>query len=58
MGATFDKVLLIGLGGIGGFVAEPLAMWLAHSGVSKSLTLVDGDRYEKGNGGRQTKLAW
>ena len=53
MGAAFGKVLVIGLGGIGGFVAEPLARWLAFSGVADSLTLVDGDRYEEGNKDRQ-----
>ena len=50
---SFEKlknsdVLIVGLGGVGGFVAE----FLARAGIS-SFTLVDGDKVEKTNLNRQ-----
>ena len=50
---SFDKlknsnVLIVGLGGVGGFVAE----FLARAGIS-SFTLVDGDKVEQTNLNRQ-----
>lgn len=49
-----DRVILVGLGGVGSILAEPLARLLAwHSRGTRSLMLVDGDRYDAGNQARQ-----
>ena len=49
-----SKLIIIGLGGIGGALAEPMARYLAHSkGESLQMLLVDGDRYEPKNADRQ-----
>ncbi len=46
-------VIIIGLGGIGSALVEPLARYLNYNGGPKELTLVDGDSYEKRNLERQ-----
>jgi len=38
-----ERIMIIGLGGIGGSLAEPLARYLAYSGACKERLLVDGD---------------
>lgn len=50
--ARARAVTLIGIGGVGGIVARHLAMFLGHGGDEHSLTLVDGDRYERANAAR------
>lgn len=46
--------ILVGCGGTGGYLAEPLARLLAyHPNASGRLTLVDGDAYEASNSSRQ-----
>lgn len=46
--------LLVGAGGTGGYLAEPLARLLTyHPNASGRLTVVDGDTYEPGNTVRQ-----
>ncbi len=47
------KLIIIGLGGIGGALAEPLARFVAHNDGSKQILLIDGDRYEPDNAERQ-----
>ncbi len=49
-----SKLIMIGLGGIGGALAEPMARYLAHNKDSRrQILLVDGDRYEPRNADRQ-----
>ena len=48
-----ERILIIGLGGIGGALAGPLERYLAYSGAGQELALVDGDRYESRNQDRQ-----
>lgn len=49
-----SKLIIIGLGGIGGALAEPMARYMAHGkGESLQMLLVDGDRYEPRNADRQ-----
>lgn len=45
--------VLVGCGGTGSYLAEPLARLLAFAGERGPLYLVDGDRYEAGNASRQ-----
>ncbi len=52
-----ERILIIGLGGIGGALAGPLARYLAYSGAGQELALVDGDRYESKNQDRQNITA-
>ncbi len=52
------RVAVLGLGGIGGWVATPLATYLNHevkigTYPSVELTLIDGDKYEPKNKARQ-----
>ena len=50
------RAILIGLGGIGSQLVDPLARTLAYSSgerSSKKLLLVDGDTYSKRNRERQ-----
>ena len=49
-GTTFR---LIGLGGVGGLLARPLAMFLSNLTVRTRLLLIDGDPFERGNRSRQ-----
>ena len=46
-------VILIGLGGTGSHLVEPLARLLSTLSHSPELVLVDGDVYSAGNRGRQ-----
>jgi molybdopterin/thiamine biosynthesis adenylyltransferase len=48
------KIKVIGLGGIGCWLVEPLARYLSHTGDSIEVTLVDGDSYEEKNRNRQS----
>jgi molybdopterin/thiamine biosynthesis adenylyltransferase len=49
-----SKLIIIGLGGIGGALAEPMARYMAHGkGGSLHMLFVDGDRYEPKNADRQ-----
>lgn len=43
------NILIIGLGGIGSMLAEPLCRYLAYKTDLKEITLMDGDRYEAKN---------
>ena len=52
-----ERIMIIGLGGIGGSLAEPLARYLAYSDAAEELALVDGDRYERKNQDRQNITA-
>ena len=52
-----DALVIIGLGGIGGSIAEPLCRYLEHSGQIKQVKLIDGDRYEARNSERQQAVA-
>lgn len=47
------KVKVIGLGGVGIWLIEPLCMYLQNSKVPPQLTLIDGDNYEEKNKDRQ-----
>jgi hypothetical protein len=53
---------VIGLGGIGGWLVEPLGLYLNHEVAQKrletaDLTLIDGDKYEPRNKSRQVFTA-
>lgn len=47
------KIKVIGLGGIGSYLVEPLARYLNHSADFTEMTVVDGDSYEEKNRNRQ-----
>jgi len=48
------RVVLVGIGGIGGCLLPQLARLMAYSkGLPKRLVLVDGDNFESGNAERQ-----
>lgn len=47
------KVKIIGLGGIGTYLVEPLVRYLSHQYDDVQVTLIDGDTYEEKNRGRQ-----
>lgn len=51
------RVVVIGLGGIGSRIVEPLARYLESTGTCRSLVLVDGDSYSSGNRDRQRMRA-
>lgn len=48
------KVKVIGVGGIGSYLIEPLVRYLNHTGDSIEVTVIDGDEYEARNRERQT----
>jgi len=48
-----SRVVVIGLGGIGGALLSPLAMFLRSFDVAMRLVLVDGDKFEPKNSQRQ-----
>ncbi len=48
-----ERILIIGLGGIGGALAEPLARFLNYSDRKPEIIMIDGDRCESGNLSRQ-----
>lgn len=50
---TIDPVIVIGLGGIGSHLVEPLARFMAARMSGVSLRLVDGDSYSRSNIARQ-----
>ena len=52
-----DALVIIGLGGIGGSLAEPLCRYLDHTDYVKQVKLIDGDRYEARNSERQQAAA-
>jgi len=52
-----DALVIIGLGGIGGAIAEPLCRYLDHTACIKQVKLIDGDRYEARNSERQQTVA-
>ena len=47
------KVKIIGSGGIGSYLIEPLARYLSYTGDNIELTVIDGDVYEEQNKERQ-----
>jgi molybdopterin/thiamine biosynthesis adenylyltransferase len=47
------RIKVIGLGGIGSYLIEPLCRYLSHQNDYIELTLVDGDTYEDRNKQRQ-----
>lgn len=47
------KIKIIGLGGIGSHLVEPLCRYLEHTGDFIETTVVDGDKYEEKNKNRQ-----
>jgi hypothetical protein len=49
----YMQVKVIGIGGIGGALLPILARYLNFAHPSAEITLIDGDRYEDGNGDRQ-----
>ena len=48
-----SKFKVIGLGGIGSYLIEPLSRFLSYEEGSAEITLIDGDSYEEKNSGRQ-----
>jgi molybdopterin/thiamine biosynthesis adenylyltransferase len=50
---TYNPILIVGLGGIGSHLAEPLARYLAVMSEPPTLVLIDGDSYTRGNLSRQ-----
>ena len=50
---TTRKIKVIGAGGIGGYLLEPLSRYLSCSEDSVEITVFDGDRYEERNRERQ-----
>lgn len=48
-----SRIVVVGLGGIGGALLQPLALFSHSCGVSVRLVLVDGDDFEPGNSERQ-----
>ncbi len=49
-----SRVVVVGLGGIGGALLQPLALFLHSYGISVRLVLVDGDEFEPKNAERQS----
>lgn len=47
------KIKVIGVGGIGCYLVEPLARYLSYSEDNCEITLIDGDSYEERNRERQ-----
>lgn len=47
------RIKVIGLGGIGSYLVEPLCRYLSHQGDYIELMLIDGDTYEDRNRQRQ-----
>lgn len=48
-----NRIIVIGLGGIGGMLVGPLCRFLNFNEVKDEVVLIDGDRFEKKNGDRQ-----
>ncbi len=51
-----ERVIVIGLGGIGGFLVEPLCRYLNYEPGIKDVILIDGDSYEARNALRQNAV--
>ena len=51
------SIIVIGLGGIGSQLVEPLCRYLASNDVCERIMLVDGDSYSFANADRQTMLS-
>lgn len=47
------KIKVVGAGGIGGHLAEPLARYLSYSEDNCEITVIDGDKFEERNKERQ-----
>lgn len=47
------KIKVIGAGGIGGHLIEPLARYLSYTEDNCEITIIDGDKYEERNKERQ-----
>lgn len=47
------KIKIIGVGGIGGYLIEPLSRYLNHTQNEVEVTVYDGDTYEEKNKNRQ-----
>jgi molybdopterin/thiamine biosynthesis adenylyltransferase len=47
------KIKVIGAGGIGGYLLEPLSRYLSHTEDNVEVTVFDGDKYEDRNRERQ-----
>lgn len=47
------KVKVIGAGGIGSYLIEPLARYLSYTEGDAEITVIDGDQYEQKNSARQ-----
>jgi molybdopterin/thiamine biosynthesis adenylyltransferase len=47
------RIKVVGLGGIGSYLVEPLCRYLSHQGDYIELMLIDGDAYEDRNRQRQ-----
>jgi molybdopterin/thiamine biosynthesis adenylyltransferase len=47
------RIKVVGLGGIGSHLVEPLAKYLEHTDAIVEITLIDGDVYENKNRSRQ-----
>lgn len=47
------KIKVIGAGGIGSYLIEPLSRYLSYAEESSEVTVIDGDKYEAKNGDRQ-----
>ncbi len=54
-GFAFDRVVLVGLGGVGTHLASPLCRYLAHKHEDNcyAVILIDGDSFENRNSERQ-----
>lgn len=50
------KIKVIGVGGIGSYLIDPLARYLSHTEDNCEITIIDGDRYEERNRERQKFL--
>lgn len=48
-----NKIKVIGVGGIGGHLVEPLARYLSYKEDNCEITLIDGDKFEERNKERQ-----
>jgi molybdopterin/thiamine biosynthesis adenylyltransferase len=47
------KIKVVGAGGIGGYLIEPLARYLSYSEDNCEITVIDGDKFEERNKERQ-----
>lgn len=52
------KIKVIGAGGIGGHLLEPLSRYLSYKEENVEITIFDGDKFEERNRERQRFEAW